>query len=228
MAHAPRWKRAAAGRILGEAEAGAGGNAMSPDFEELLERATNYQFDPLKLDAVPISGTLRKAPSAKTCLLVLSSQPGGDMLVEIELADVVKHEVNKAEDTVTLHVKPTAVLTASVRGRLANALVPAFAVASAFAQGVREPVPGPAWREIVRPFSRLDVMLNLLDGLAWTECRVEGKRACEALFPRPDQQEARNACIAEAYIACGERPTLRVDERVLEQLVDLFRGPVRR
>ena len=38
---------------------------------------------------------------------------------------------------------------------------------------------------------------------------------------------ARDQCITDAYIACGPRPTLRVDERVLEQLVDLFKGPVR-
>jgi hypothetical protein len=200
---------------------------MSSDFGDLLERASDYRFDPLNLDAVPVTGKLRKSPDPKTCLLVLSSEPSGDLVVEIALDDVVKHEVGKeapAEDAVTLHVKPTAVVNASLRGRLGTALVPGFVVAAAFSAGVREPVPTAAWREIVRPFSRLDVMLNLLDGLAWTECRVRGKAACENRHP---PGPARDQCITDAYIACGPRPTLRVDERVLEQLVDLFRGPVR-
>jgi hypothetical protein len=200
---------------------------MSSDLGELLERAEDYRFDPLKLDAVPVTGKLRKSPDPKTCLLVLSSDASGDLVVEIALEDVVKHEANKeapAEDTVTLHVRPTAIVDASLRGRLGNGLVPGFVVAAAFGAGVREPVPMAAWREIVRPFSRLDVMLNLLSGLEWTECRARGKAACENQFP---PGPARDQCITDAYIACGPRPTLRVDERVLEQLVDLFKGPVR-
>ena len=82
---------------------------MSSDFGELLQRAKDYQFDPLKLDAVPVTGMLRKSPDPKTCLLVLWSEPGGDLVIEVALADVVQHEASKggaAEDTVTLHVKP--------------------------------------------------------------------------------------------------------------------------
>ena len=58
-----------------------------------------------------------------------------------------------------------------------------------------------------------------------SECRVQGKQDCEARFPGPDLEAARNACITDAYIACGERPTLRVDPRTLEQLADLLRPP---
>jgi hypothetical protein len=123
---------------------------------------------------------------------------------------------------VTLHVKPTAILTTSFRGKVTNSLIPAFIVTSAFGQGVREPIPSVPWREIVTPFSRLDVMLNLLDGLTWVECRAQGKADCEAMFPPgPD----RDQCITDRYIQCGLRPRLRVDERVLEQLVELFRSP---
>jgi hypothetical protein len=37
----------------------------------------------------------------------------------------------------------------------------------------------------------------------------------------------RDRCITDGYIACGERPRLRVSDRVLEQLAELFRdtGP---
>jgi hypothetical protein len=50
------------------------------------------------------------------------------------------------------------------------------------------------------------------------------RRDCEAQFPPgPD----RDRCITDGYIACGERPRLRVSDRVLEQLAELFRdtGP---
>jgi hypothetical protein len=196
---------------------------MGSAFKELVERAEKYEFDPKRLDAIQITGTLRKSPDPKNVILVLASESAGDLLVELATEDVVKHEVTGSQ--VTLYVKPSAVVTASVQGKIASALVPAFIVTSAFGQGVREPVPSVPWREIVTPFSRLDVMLNVLDGLSWAQCRADGKAACEVMFPQPGP--ARDQCIVDAYIACGERPTLRVSERVLEQLVELFRGPVR-
>jgi hypothetical protein len=124
---------------------------------------------------------------------------------------------------VRLHVKPTAILTTSFRGKVTNALVPAFIVASGFGQTVREPIPVP-WREMVTPFSKLDVMLNVLDRLAWAECRARGKAECERLHPPgPD----RDQCITEKYFKCGPPPRLSVDEHVLEQLAESFGGPVR-
>jgi hypothetical protein len=195
---------------------------MGSAFKDLVERAEKYEFDPKRLDAIPITGTLKKSPDPRNVILVLSSQAAGDLVVEVATDDVVKHEVT--DDQVTLHVKPTAVVTASARGKIASALVPAFVTASAFGQGVREPVPSVPWREIVTPFSRLDVMLNVLDGISWAECRANGKAACENMHP---PGPARDQCIVDRYIACGERPTLRVSERVLEQLAELFRGPVR-
>jgi len=198
---------------------------MSADLKELMERAANYEFDPRKLDAIPITGILKKSPDAKKCILVISSEPTGDLIVEIQADDVVEHEVVKggetAGDKVTLHVKASAVVTTSFRGKVANSLVPAFIVTYASGQGVREPVPSVPWREIVTPFSRLDIMLNILDGLAWTECRVQVKRDCEARHPAGP---LRDQCITDGYIRCGPPPRLRIDERVLEQLVDLFRG----
>jgi hypothetical protein len=202
---------------------------MSPDFKESVNRVGQYDFDPKKLDAIPIIGTLRKSPDPKKCILIISSNATGDLVAEIEVDDVVNHEVEKRgepnEDQVTLHVKPTAIVAATFRGKVANPLVPAFIVTSTFGQAIREPVPSVPWREIVTPFSRLDVMLNLLDGLAWTECRARGKAECEALHPPgPD----RDRCITDKYVECGPPPRLRVDERVLEQLVELLRGSTRR
>ncbi len=201
---------------------------MTSDFREIVDRAGNYEFDPKKLDAIPITGILKKSPDPKNCILVLSSEANGDLVVEIAVDDVVKHEVRKGRestrDRLTLHVKPTAITTASLKGKVTNALIPAFIVTSAFGQSVRGPIPSVPWKEIVTPFSRLDVMLNLLDGLAWTECRARGKAECEAFHPPgPD----RDRCITDKYIECGPPPRLRVDERALEQLVELFRGPIR-
>jgi hypothetical protein len=201
---------------------------MISDFKELVKRVGNYEFDPKKLDAIPITGTLRKSPDPKNCILVISSMATGDLIVEIEADDVVKHEVVKGGDPtgdqVTLHIKPTAIVTTSFRAKITNSFIPAFIVTSAFSQSVREPIPSVPWREIVTPFSRLDVMLNLLDGVAWADCRARGKADCEAHHP---PGPARDQCITDRYIQCGPRPMLRVDERVLEQLVELFRGPIR-
>ena len=200
---------------------------MRSEFDELIDRAEPYTFDPLRLAAVPISGWLRKSTDPATCTLVLGSGPSGDLVAEIARADVVKLDADAGADAdrrVTLHVKPTAIVAASARGRLASALVPGTITAAALGELVRQPVPLPAWREIVTPFSRLDALLNVVDALSWTECRVEGKRDCEARFP---PGAARDACIAEAYIACGRKPALRIDPRVLEQLADLLREPPR-
>jgi hypothetical protein len=202
---------------------------MSSDFKQLVEGAGKYAFDPRKLDAIPIRGVLRKSSDPKNCILVLSSDANGDLIVEIEMDDVVKYEVEKGSEPtggrVTLHIKPSAIVTASFNGKVANSLIPAYIVTSAVGQGVREPIPSVPWREIVTPFSRLDVMLNVLDVLSWSECRARGKAECELLFPNPGP--ARDQCIVDRNIACGPKPTLRVPERVLEQLVDLFRGPIR-
>ena len=199
---------------------------MTTEFTELLKRAGSYEFDPKRLDAIPITGMLRKSPDPKTCILVISSTAAGDLIAEIDAGDVVRYEVEMpgepAGELVTLHVRPTAVVTASVKGKIANAVVPAFVVASASGQAVREPIP--SWRDIVAPFSRLDVMLNMLAGVEWADCRAQGKAECEALHPPgPD----RDRCITDKYIACGPPPRLRVDERTLEQLRELFTGPVR-
>jgi hypothetical protein len=198
---------------------------MASDFDETMEGVEPYAFEASRLGAVPITGWLRKSTDPATCILLLASGPSGDLAAEIARADVVKHDTEPGADDerrVTLHVKPAAIVTASARGRLAGALVPGTITAAALGELVREPVPLPAWRELVTPFSRLDAMLNVVDALSWTECRVEGKRACEALFP---PGEAREACIAERYIACGRKPALRIDPRTLEQLADLFREP---
>jgi hypothetical protein len=197
---------------------------MPSEFDELMDGAEPYAFEPSRLAAVPITGWLRKSADPASCTLVLASGPSGDLVAEIARADVVKHEAAAGDDDkrVTLHVKPAAIVAASARGRLASALVPGTITAAALGELVREPVPLPAWREIVTPFSRLDALLNVVDALSWTECRVEGKRACEALHP---PGAARDACIADRYVACGRKPALRIDPRVLEQLAELFRAP---
>ncbi|MGH9163676.1 MAG: hypothetical protein ACRD2X_27300 [Vicinamibacteraceae bacterium] len=194
---------------------------MSTDIKESVRRADD-DCDPSTAHAVPITGVLRKTPHSTHYILALSGEAAGDLTVEIERDDVVKQERGKtAGDRVTLQVKPTARVTTSFSAEVTNALIPTFIITSAFGQAAREPIPSVPWREIVTPFSRLDVMLNLVDGLAWTECRARGKAECEALHPPgPD----RDQCITDKYIQCGERPTLRVDERLLEQLVDLLGG----
>src|SRR5262245_31563836 len=126
---------------------------MSPDLNDLLKRAANHEFDPKKLGAIPITGVLKKARDPKHCILVISSTAAGDVIVEIALDDVVKHVVEKEAqapgDRVTLHVKPTAIVTTSLAGEVATSLVPAFIVTGAFGQAPGEPTPSVPWREIV-------------------------------------------------------------------------------
>ena len=195
---------------------------MSSDFRELVEQAENYEFDRNKLEAIPITGILRKSPNPRSCILVISSETTGDLVVELEMDDVIKHEGEKSckpGGQVTLHVKPSAILTTSFRGKVTNPIV-----TSAVGQAVRQPIPSAPWRGIVSPFDKLDILLNFLNTIDWAECRARGKAECEQLHPPgPD----RDRCITDRYIACGAPPRLRVDERTLEQLGELFRGPTR-
>jgi len=202
---------------------------MNSNFRELVERIESYEFR--ELDTIPVTGILRKSPDNRdSCILVISSDSSGDLVVEVGLDDVVRHEAAKtegmpAEDQVTLHVKSTAILTTSFRGKITNALIPAFIVTSSFGGLIRGPIPTAPWRGIVTPFSRLDVLLNIADGLDWMECRANGKAECEAHHPPgPD----RDQCITAKYIDCGPPPKLRVDEGDLEQLLGLVKGHIER
>ena len=192
---------------------------MSSDFRELVQRAGSYEFDPRQLDALPITGVLRKSSDSKNIILVMSNEPSGDLIVEIEADDVVRYEVEKrgegTEEQVKLYVKPTAVVTTSFNGKAPNALVTALMANAAFGQPIREPLEVP-WREIVTPFSRIDVMLNWVSSLAWAECQAD----CLRRFPNRGQ--AQTDCL----MACGPPPKLRVSEGVLEKLVELFRDQI--
>jgi len=57
---------------------------MSSDFRELLGRAGKYEFDPKKLDAIPITGILRKSPDPKKCILVIASEATGDLVSKLK------------------------------------------------------------------------------------------------------------------------------------------------
>src|SRR5262245_53137381 len=100
---------------------------MNSDFRELLKRAGTYRFDPNKLGTIPITGVLRKSQDPNKCVLVVSSDATGDLVVEIALDDVVKHEIatgdEHAEGRVTVQVKPTAILTTSFNGSGINSLI---------------------------------------------------------------------------------------------------------
>ena len=186
---------------------------MNSDLKELIERAGGYEFDPELLDAIPITGALRKSSDPKSCILVIFSDTSGDLIVEIELDDVVKHEVEKRgahaedqEDRVTLYIRSTAIITTSFQGKATANSVITFALA---ARTIRQPLRVPE-REIATPFSRIDVLVSLVDSLAWAECAAD----CERRFPNDFTD-----CVTRE---CGLKPKLQVSDRVLEQLREVF------
>lgn len=185
---------------------------MHNDLRTLAEKAGLYAFDSAKLDAIAVTGTLKKSEAKGTYLLVLAETRSGDLVTEIVEDDVVGFE-EAAGGQVTLKVKPDAVLATTLRGKAASALVPGYlALAGAGLDGERIP-PSVLWRDLVQPFTRLDQMLNMIDVLDWNSCRARVYERCN------DDP----VCIANGLIACGPRPKLRVDERTLERLADFFR-----
>jgi hypothetical protein len=193
---------------------------MDTDLKKLLEGKDEYLFNPERLDAIPVTGVLGKSSDAEKCVLLVSSDHRGDLAMEINLDDVASHE--KAgecegcqQDRVMLHLRPGAIVTTSIRGKAARAVATSALLASPLVElFTRQPT----------PFTRLDELLNQISLLGWNECRAQVRRDCEQRFPAGP---ARDQCITDGYIACGERPRLRVSDRVLEQLAGIFRdtGP---
>jgi hypothetical protein len=185
---------------------------MHVDLKALAEKAGVYAFDTAKLDAIPVTGTLKKTDVKGTYLLVLAETGSGDLVTEIVEDDVVGFE-EKDGGQVTLKVKPDAVLTTTLRGKAASALVPGYlALTGAGLDGGRIP-PSLPWRDLVQPFTRLDQMLNMIDVLDWNGCRARVYERCGG----------DPVCITNGLIACGPRPKLRVSERTLERLAEYFR-----
>jgi len=196
---------------------------MDTDLNKLIEGSDEYMFNPGRLDAVPLTGALRRSSEPGKCVLLVSSHSGGDLAVEVNVDDVGFHEKPGAcagceneSDRVTLYLRPAAVVTTSLRGTAARAVATSAFLASPIGELFTRQPP---------PFSRLDGLLNTVAVLGWNECRARVQRDCRARFP--NDPAARDQCITDGYIACGERPRLRVSDRVLEQLAELFRdtGP---
>jgi hypothetical protein len=196
---------------------------MDADLGKLLEGSDEYMFNPGRLDAVPVTGALKRSSEPGKCVLLVSSDAGGDLAVEVNVDDVAFHEkagkcggCEAENDRVTLHLRPAAVVTTSFRGTAARAIATSAFLASPIGElFTRQP----------QPFTRLDELLNTVALLGWNECRARVQRDCRERFP--NDPTARDRCITDGYIACGERPRLRVSDRVLEQLAELFRdtGP---
>jgi hypothetical protein len=194
---------------------------MDADLGKLLEDSDEYMFNPRRLDAVPVTGSLRKSSEPGKCVLLVSSNAGGDLAIEVNVDDVGFHEkaggcggCETDNDRITLHLRPGAVVTTNFRSTAARAVATSAFLASPIGElFTRQP----------QPFTRLDELLNTVAVLGWNECRANVQRDCQARFP--NDPAARNQCITDGYIACGERPRLRVPERILEQLVELFREP---
>lgn len=196
---------------------------MDADLGKLLEGSDEYMFNPGRLDAVPVTGALKRSSEPGKCVLLMSSDAGGDLAVEVNVDDVAFHEkagkcggCEAENDRVTLHLRPAAVVATSFRGTAARAIATSAFLASPIGEFfTRQP----------QPFTRLDELLNTIALLGWNDCRARVRQDCEARFP--NNPAARDQCITDGYIACGARPRLRVSDRVLEQLTELFRdtGP---
>ena len=93
--------------------------------KELIEKVKTYEFDPKLLNAIPIKGILRKSKDPSKCILVTYQGIEGDNTIEIELNDIVKHEVekqseNNKDDIVKLYVKQDTTITSSYRGKITH------------------------------------------------------------------------------------------------------------
>lgn len=191
---------------------------MDTDLNKLLEGSDEYTFNPGRLDAVPLTGSLKRSSEPGKCVLLVSSTPAGDLAVEVNVDDIGFHEKAGGcggceSDRITLHLRPGATVTTSLRSTAARAVATGALLASPIGElFTRQP----------QPFTRLDELLNTVAVLGWNECRANVQRDCRARFP--NDPAARDQCITDGYIACGERPRLRVSDRVLEQLAELFRG----
>jgi hypothetical protein len=201
---------------------------MNSELKRLIEGAKNYEFDPELLDAIPITGTLRKSQDPKNCILVISNKASGDLIVEIELDDIVKHEIKKKgenteyqRDQVKLYIKPTAIVTTSLKGKIANSLITsALLVDPISRQLIRILFPE---FPVIEPASLLDRILFRRSRAAWQECLSKGVRECRDQFPPgPD----RDRCIINAVRDCGDLPSFGQNGSEFEQFIELFRGPI--
>jgi hypothetical protein len=166
---------------------------MDADLGKLLEGSDEYIFNPGRLDAVPVTGTLRKSSEPGKCILLVSSSPGGDLAVEVNVDDVGFHEKPGAcggceneSDRITLYLRPGAVVTTSFRGTAARAVGTSAFLASPIGEIL--PAAGP-----LHSPRRAETSRRL------GNC-ASARAALKPLAGRPYQ------CITDGYIACGERP----------------------
>lgn len=203
---------------------------MDSDFEELIKKARDYEFDPGKLGAIALTGSLRKSANPGNCILVISSGPIGDVSVEVAVSDILAHTISadgvSSKDLVTIGVRPTAIITTSIRTSISiyHSSGGPSVTQELLSRNMRERITIP-WREVFKVPSTVDVILNWASRLAWVECRARGQAECESRYP-PGVD--RDRCVTQKHLECGPPPRLDVDERVLEQLVELLRVAIRR
>ena len=80
-------------------------------------------FNPELIGATLVTGVLRKSKDPSKCMLVLSSDNNGDIMLEVNIEDVVKHEIQKEDEkngnkTIILYLKENSSVKKIHEGRI--------------------------------------------------------------------------------------------------------------
>ena len=73
-------------------------SGVKEKLEDLIKHTSAYKFDKELLGTVSVRGILRQSDNPNYCILVTSQSDQGDEMLEIELKDVVKHELEEKDE----------------------------------------------------------------------------------------------------------------------------------
>ena len=129
-------------------------SGVKEKLEDLIKHTSVYKFDKELLGTVSVRGILRQSDNPNYCILVTSQSDQGDEMLEIELKDVVKHELEEkdekeGESQGRLHIK-----TEEVVRKISNGKITDFAGSGQ----IREEL----IRKGPKAITELDLMLNFV------------------------------------------------------------------
>ncbi len=157
-------------------------------------------------------GILRQSDNANYCILVTSRSDQGDEMLEIELKDVVKHELEEkdekeGESQVRLHIKTEAVVR-----KISNGKITDFAGSGQIREELIRKGP-----KAIRV--RFNAQFYIKTVLEWMESAYERCETLRSFFNWTDEQF--RDCVMAGYIRCGEPPRVDVDP---ESFLEDFRN----